>query len=312
MKIGYTLSSEEFGPKELIKYGQLAESSGFDFLMISDHFHPWLDKGQAPFCWEIIGALSQVIKNIEIGTGVTPLVFRYHPTLVAQMAMTAQILLNGKFVLGVGTGENLNEHVVGMGWPPIDIRRDMLSESLEIIKILWQGGYKTYHGNYYDVEDAQIYSLYKKPPKILISAFGPVSAKKIGGLGDGFITTSPNKKLIDTYVKNTKKPGDIYGQMSVCFAKSQKEAAEIMVNDWPLVGLPRPLSTELRKPVYFKKTGELIKAEDLSGQIPMGTDTKKVKESISKYEEAGFTHLYIHNIGPYQEEFIKWFTKEFK
>lgn len=310
LKIGFTLSSEEFGPQELVEFGQYAEKSGFDFLMISDHYHPWTDtQGESPFVWNVIGALSQATKKIPVGIGVTAPIMRYHPAIIAQAAATSQVQMEGRFFLGVGTGENLNEHIVGMGWPQIDIRREMLTESIEIMKQLWSGGYQSYQGEFYSVEDARIYTLPKTSIPIIYSAFGPKSAAVGGEIADGFVTTSPRKDLVDAFRKGggTKKP--VYGQMSVVYETTRKKAQELLLKMWPLSGLPAPLNTELRLPSYFENTATLLDKKDLSKKIPLGRDVEKTLESIDAYMKAGFDHVYIHNIGPHQKQFIKWFVR---
>ncbi len=310
MKIGYTLSSEEFGPNKLAKLGALAEKKGFEFLVISDHYHPWIDKqGESPFVWNVIGALSETTKKIPIATGVTASILRLHPAVLAQAAATSQVQLDGRFVLGVGTGENLNEHIVGFGWPPINTRREMLTEMIEILRLLWKGGYQSFDGKYYTVEDARIYTLSKKEIPIIYSAFGPKSAKLGGEIADGFITTSPNKELVDIFKSASKKDKPIYGQISVVYADSEKKADELLLKFWPLSGLPAPLNTELRLPSYFENTSKLLDRSDLSSKYIYGKSKNEIKEALDKYEKAGFTHVYIHNIGPDQEYFIEWFQK---
>ncbi len=310
MQIGFTLSSEEFGPKPLAKFGYRAEQYGFKFLMISDHYHPWVDKqGHSPFVWNVIGALSETVKSIPIGTGVTGSILRLHPAVLAQAAATSQVQLEGRFLLGVGTGENLNEHVVGYGWPPIDTRREMLTEMIEIIRQLWTGGYQSYKGQYYEVEDAKIYTMPEKTIPILYSALGPKSASVGGTIADGFVTTSPDKQLVKIFQSQSKKKKPIYGQMSMVYETTKKKAKRILKTQWPLAGLPGQLNSELRLPLYFQNTAELIDYSDLSSKYILGNDKDAVLEMLAKYKSSGFTHVYIHNIGPHQNECIKWLSK---
>lgn len=309
VKIGYTLSSEEFGPNDLVRFGERAEKSGFSFLMISDHYHPWVDaQGESPFVWNVIGALSKVTKRLNIGTGVTCPTIRIHPAIIAQAAATSQVMLEGRFILGVGSGENLNEHVVGFGWPPYEIRREMLNEAIEILRLLWRGGYQSYYGNYYTVDSARIYTLPKNKIPILYAAWGEKSATSAGKLGDGFISTVPDKKLVGTFRKNGGKGKPKYAQMSVCYDKSEEKAKKIMTRVWPLSGLPKPLNSELKIPSHFEKAAELVSLGDISKKVPMGPEPNKILESMREYSKAGYDHIYIHNIGPNQEEFLSFFT----
>lgn len=315
MKYGLALSSEEFGPKKLVELGAMAEARGFEFVMVSDHYHPWIDKqGESPFVWNVIGALSQATKKIQVGTGVTAPIIRIHPAIVAQAAATSQVQLEGRFMLGVGTGENLNEHVVGSSWPTIDIRREMLTEAIEIMRLLWgrDGHYKTYYGSYYTVEDAKIYTIPLVDIPIIYAASGEHSARIAGHLADGFVTTSPRKKLVDAFretKKRRKRP--IYGQMSLVFDKSKEVATTKLLRLWPLAGLPAPLNTELRLPSYFESTAEIIDKKDLSAKYFLGNSKEEFEVFMGKYQDAGFSHLYFHNIGDTNEEFIDWFSKNY-
>jgi coenzyme F420-dependent glucose-6-phosphate dehydrogenase len=311
VEIGFTLSSEEFGPNRLAYLGFLAEKYGFKFVMVSDHYHPWIDKeGHSPFVWNVIGALSIATEKISVGIGVNAPIIRYHPAIIAQAAATSQVQLEGRFILGVGTGENLNEHITGSGWPPIGTRRKMLVEAIDIMRLLWKGGYQNYEGKFYRVEDARIYTMANEKIPILISAFGKNSAKMAGTLGDGFITTSPDKSLVDTF-KSTGKTNNrpIYGQMSIVYGKNKKAASDLLLKLWPLAGLPHPLNTELRLPSYFENVSKMVDHKDLSSKYVLGHDKEKTIEALKTYENAGFTHVYLHNIGPKQEEFLKWASR---
>ncbi len=311
LRIGYTLSSEEFDPITLTRLGQMAEDEGFSFLGVSDHFHPWIDKqGQSPFVWNVIGALSQVTKTANVFMGVNCPIIRYHPAIIAQAAATSQYQLQGRFVLGVGTGENLNEHIVGAGWPPIHIRQEMLTEAIFIMRLLWEGGYKSFKGDYYHIDAARIYTLPKNPIPIIISGMGSKSALLAAELGDGLVTTVPDEKLITIFERNGGRDKPKYAQMTVCFDQSSDRAKEILKKTWPLSGIPKPLNTELRLPRDFESTSKLVRIEDVSKNVPTGADTEAILQAMQKYIDTGFDHIYIHNIGPNQEQFIKFFSKE--
>src|SRR5215213_8073772 len=199
-EIGYSLSCEEHAPKDLVRYAQQAEEAGFSYAMISDHFHPWIaQQGQSPFVWSVIGAIAQATERLCLGTGVTCPTIRMHPALVAQAAATAATLLPGRFWLGVGTGESLNEHIVGGYWPRTDVRREMLAEAVEVIRLLWHGGVRSHRGRYYTVENAQLYTLPEQLPPILIAAGGSRAAAMAGRIGDGIITVGGEATLVDTF-----------------------------------------------------------------------------------------------------------------
>src|ERR1700728_5291888 len=201
-EIGAFLSSEEHGPSDLVAQAQLAERSGFRSVFISDHFHPWIDRqGESPFVWSVIGAIS-ASTDLKVTTGVTCPTVRVNPAILAQAAATSQLLLDGRFVFGVGSGEALNEHILGHRWPPVETRLEMLEEAVEVIRQLWEGGLVTHHGRYYTVENARIYSLPDSPPPIVVSAFGPDATDVAARIGDGFVTVQPDAELLERYRKN--------------------------------------------------------------------------------------------------------------
>src|SRR5918999_5439684 len=199
-EFGYALSSEEHGPTVLVENARRAEAAGFEFAMISDHFHPWADaQGQSPFVWSVIGGIAQATDRIRLGTGVTCPTIRIHPAIIAQAAATSASMMEGRFFLGLGTGENLNEHVVGEGWAAPDERLAMLEEAIEVIRLLWQGGYQTHRGEFYEVEQARLYTLPEEPPGIAVAAAKPLSAELAGRAADAFINTSPDAKTIEAF-----------------------------------------------------------------------------------------------------------------
>ena len=224
-ELGYALISEEHNPKNLIRNACLAEEAGFKFALVSDHFHPWISKqGNSPFVWSILGALSQMTKNIHIATGVTCPTIRYHPAIVAQAAATIGLMMPGRFSLGLGTGENLNEHITGERWPDYDIRADMLIEAVKIIRMLWEGDVKTYYGNFFKIDNARLYSLPKQLPEILIAASGPNSAQLAGEIGDGLITTSPKPEIIKRFKAACKNNHpSCYGYIAICYSEDEKK-----------------------------------------------------------------------------------------
>lgn len=309
LKIGYTLSSEEHDPKTLIKNAQLAEEAGFEFASISDHFHPWIDaQGQSPFVWAVLGGISEVTQKIQIMTGVTCPIIRIHPVIIAQAAATAQVMLNGRFSLGVGTGENLNEHITGFGWPPIRVRQEMLAEAIYILRLLWKGGYQHHYGKFFNVDGARIYTNPEQTIPIYVAASGKFSAILAGQQGDGLISTSPKNEITDIFEQFGGEGKPKYAQFHVCFDKDAKKAKEMITKIWPNSALPDPLNVELRLPKDYMSAASSLSPDQITANIPLGQDVEKILESINTYTQAGFDHIYIHNIGPNQAEFIKFFT----
>src|SRR5262245_30369792 len=200
LHVGYKLSSEEFGPVDLIRHAVRAEIAGFDFALISDHFHPWADRqGQSPFVWSVLGAIASATERLVVGTGITCPIIRTHPAIVAHAAATVTAMMPGRFFLGVGTGENLNEHVTGAKWPPVDVRREMLEEAVKIIRLLWRGGAQSHRGRHYTVDHARLYTLPRRPPPLMVAASGPLAARLAGRIGDGLVTTDPDAELLGTF-----------------------------------------------------------------------------------------------------------------
>ncbi|MEV6520401.1 TIGR03557 family F420-dependent LLM class oxidoreductase [Longispora sp. NPDC051575] len=307
MGLGYFLSSEEFTPAELIAQARMAEAAGFDRLWISDHFHPWNDaQGQSPFVWSVIGALSQV-STLPVTTAVTCPTVRVHPAVIAQAAATSAVLLEGRFALGVGSGEALNEHILGDAWPPADIRLDMLEEAVHVIRELWAGGFVTHHGPHYTVEHARIYTLPDTPPPILMSGFGPKSIELAGRIADGFISTRPDADAIADFGKagGTGKPTE--AGYKVCWAPTHTEALDIAHERWPNAGLPGELDQVLPSPRHFEQASTLVTRDALAEKITCGPDIDAHVEAYRTYENAGFDRVHVNNIGPYQKEFFDFY-----
>lgn len=231
--MGYFLSSEEFGPKELVRQAQLAEQAGFQRLWISDHFHPWNEEqGQSPFVWSVIGALSEVT-SLPIGTAVTCPTVRIHPAIIAHASATAAIQCQGRFTLGVGSGEALNEHIFGGEWPDTDKRLDMLEEAVALIRALHQGQQLTQRGRYYTVQQARIYTVPDKPVPIYVSGFGPKAAQLAGRIGDGYCSTMADQGLVETFREAAGEYRPAQAGFKVCFAKTEEEGLQTAHRVWP-------------------------------------------------------------------------------
>jgi coenzyme F420-dependent glucose-6-phosphate dehydrogenase len=311
LEIGYSLSSEEHAPEDLIHYAHLAEESGFTFALISDHFHPWIDKqGQSPFVWSVIGAISRVTENLKLGTGVTCPTFRIHPAIIAQAAATSAALMPGRFFLGVGTGEALNEHILGDRWPPHDERDARLEEAIELIRQLWQGDEVTFRGDYYTVENARIYTLPDEPPPIIFAAAGPKSAETAGRIADGLCSTAPEKEIVEKFEAAGGDGKPKYGQMTVCWAADEQEAVRTAYEWWPTAAVRGELSQELPTPKFFEQAAKMVKEEDVAQAIICGPDPQRHLEKIKEFADAGFDHVYVHQVGPDQEGFMKFYEQE--
>ena len=261
-KFGYAISSEEHHPLEIVRQTQMAEAVGFSFAMISDHFHPWVStQGHSPFVWSVIGALANATKRLVIGTGVTAPIIRIHPAIVAQAAATSAAMLPNRFFLGVGTGENLNEHVVGQRWPPHDVRVAMLAEACAVMRKLWTGETVSYWGRFYTVEDARLFTLPEQAPQILVGASGSTMAEEAGRIGDGLISTGPEKEVIEAFDAAGGKGKPHIGQLTVCYAPSEQEAKRTVHHIWPNSGLTGELSVELRTVKHFEQAVKLVTEE---------------------------------------------------
>jgi G6PDH family F420-dependent oxidoreductase len=304
VQLGYTLSAEEFRPQALADNARLAEDAGFSFASISDHFHPWLDsQGHSPFVWTVLGAISQTTSQMLIGTGVTCPIMRIHPAIIAQAAATAADILPGRFYLGVGTGEALNEHILGQQWPPISVRQDMLSEALDVIRSLWGGDYVTQHGRFYTVENARIYTVPDTLPEIYVAASGVDSAELAASIGDGLISTAPNQETVSAFTTNGGS-APVIGQLTVCWGDDEQAQIELAKKLWGYTVLPGQYSQELALPLYYEQGLELVTNDKVAESIVCGPDVEKIHERIQKFVDAGFSHVYIHQVGPDQRGFI--------
>jgi coenzyme F420-dependent glucose-6-phosphate dehydrogenase len=310
MQIGYWLSSEEHAPKELVENAVRAEQAGFEHVLISDHIHPWVDaQGHSPFVWGVIGAIGQATERLRLGTAVTCPLIRVHPAIVAHAAATAQELMDGRFFLGVGTGENLNEHVLGGRWPRADERLEMLEEAVDLIRKLFGGEYETYRGKHYTVEQLKLYDAPRNPPPIVVAAAAENAARVAAAKGDGTMNTSPDGELVEKY-KSAGGKEPIYGKITGCFAPDAETARKIALERQPNVAMGGSLSQELALPRDFEAVAELVRPDDLEGSLVLGSDPSMWRERIDEYERAGFTHVCLHDVGLHQAEFID-FAQQF-
>jgi G6PDH family F420-dependent oxidoreductase len=306
MKIGYFLSSEEWGPRDLVSLAAKAEQAGFDGLWISDHYHPWNDEqGHSPFVWSTIGAIANATDKMNVTTAVTCPTIRLHPGIVAQAAATCAVLLDGRFCLGLGSGEALNEHIFGDRWPEADERLEMLEEAVEVIRKLWRGGVHDHRGRHYRLEHCRIYDLPESPPQIVISGFGPKSVDLAARIGDGYVTVAPDSESVERFRSTAEAGKRVQGGLKVCWDQEESRAVETVHRLWPNEALPGELAQVLPTPEHFQQASELVTPDMVASEVPCGPDLERHIEKINAYAQAGFDELYIQQIGPEQDGFFE-------
>ncbi|WP_018546284.1 LLM class F420-dependent oxidoreductase [Streptomyces sp. LaPpAH-108] len=311
VRIGYTMMTEQAGPRELVDHVVRAEEAGFDFSVTSDHYFPWLRaQGHSPYAWTVLGAAAQATSRIPLMTYVTCPTVRYHPVVVAQKAATLQLLAEGRFRLGLGAGENLNEHVTGGGWPAVDVRHEMLEEAVDVIHALFEGGHVTYHGTYFDVESARLWDLPEVTPPIGIAVSGEQSCTLAGHLGDLVIATEPKKELLDAFDRHGGAGKPRVGQLPVSYGPDREAAIDRAHDQFRWFGLGWKVNSELPHPDSFASATRFVTREDVAASIPCGDDPEAFVEAVRPYVEAGFTEVALVQIGgETQPDFIDWSRK---
>lgn len=310
-RLGYFLSSEEFSPAELVEQARMAQDAGFHALWISDHYHPWTgEQGESGFVWGTLGALSQAV-DLPIATAVTCPTVRLHPAVIAQAAATAAVLTGGKFTLGVGSGEALNEHILGSRWPAsAEVRQEMLEEAVEIIRELWTGETVNHHGRYYTVEGARLYTLPAEPPPIYVSGFGPKAATLAGRLGDGFISVFPDAGLVEAFHKGGGSGKPVQGGLKVCWGKERAAAVRTAHRLWSTELLPGELAQMLPLPAHFEQAVSLVTEDAVAERFPCGNDPEDHLRRITEYFDAGYDEVFIGQMGPEQKGFFEFYGRE--
>ncbi|MDT0329547.1 TIGR03557 family F420-dependent LLM class oxidoreductase [Nocardiopsis lambiniae] len=306
MEIGFKLMAERYEAPELVRQAVRAEELGFDFVEISDHYHPWLfDHGHSPFAWSVMAAIAQATERIRIGPGVTCPSMRYHPAIVAQMSATTAVLSGGRHFLGVGSGERLNEHVVGDAWPSVTVRHAMLRESLEIIRALWTGGYHSYEGEYLTLDDARVFDLPETAPEIIVAAGGERAAALAAELGDGLFATEPEPELVEAYTA-AGGDGPRYVEVPLAIAddvdtalRNAWEGFRFGLSGWKVM-------SELPNPINFEAATALTRAEDMRQMASVGPDPQEHLKQVRTFSEAGFDHLVLMNAGADVEDFFAY------
>jgi G6PDH family F420-dependent oxidoreductase len=318
--IGYFLSSEEHPGTELVTAAAQAEQAGFSAAWISDHFHPWLDEqGHSPFVWSVLGGIAQATSTLRVTTAVTAPIMRIHPAVLAQATATTAELFGAvrgpggetkpRFAFGVGTGEALNEHILGDHWPIPEVRFSMLAEAVALIRELWKGETVDHDGEHYVVENARIYTLPSALPPILVSGFGDKSVQLAAEIGDGFITTSPNKEHIELYRRSGGK-GPTQGGVKVCWHEDKSQAAKIAHQTWRNSFVPGQLAQDLPTPTHFDQASELVTEQMVADKVPCGPDPEVHVKAIREYLDAGLDEVYVSQMGPDQEGMIRFYERE--
>jgi G6PDH family F420-dependent oxidoreductase len=312
-RFGYTLMTEQSGPREIVRYAAAAEEAGFDFEVMSDHYSPWLsEQGHASYAWSMLGAITQVTDRVELMTYVTCPLFRYHPAVVAQKAATIQLLSEGRFTLGLGAGENLNEHIVGQGWPPANVRHEMFGEALDIISSLFDGGYVNYAGAHYRVDSAKLWDLPEARVPIGVAVSGEQSIEKFAPLADHLIAVEPEADLVQTWDKTvggreTRK----IGQLPISWDPDRDAAIERAHREFRWFGGGWKVNAELPGPSAFAGATQFVRPEDVAGSIPCGPDLQPVLDAVAEFTKAGFTDVAVVQIGDEkQSDFMHFAEKD--
>jgi G6PDH family F420-dependent oxidoreductase len=313
--LGYSAALEQFHPTELIRWCQEAEEAGFGGVMAADHFHPWVpQQGHSPLVWSWMGALGNSTKQLTFGPGVTCASYRYHPAIIAQGAATLATMYPGRFWLGIGTGEALNEHIVGGEWPEAPVRLERMVESIEVIKQLFTGKKTRYSGKHIKMESARLYTRPETPCPIFVAASGPKTSETAGHLCDGLITpAAPAEKLkmlIESFEKGAKEAGKDPTtmpkllQLHVSWASSYDEAVEQAMKEWPNGGIKAP-KQDIRSPEDFAAFGQLVRPEDFKGRVFISTDLEEHRRHLQSFYDLGFDEVHVHHVGRNQTEFIR-------
>ncbi len=309
-ELGVFFSCEERSALEIVRAARHSEEAGFRSAWISDHFHPWTDaQGESPFVWSVLGAVAEATRSMRWMTAVTCPTVRTHPGIVAHAAATTATLMPGRFRLGVGSGEALNEHVFGARWPHADVRREMLEEAVEVIRLMWQGGVQSHHGRHYTLESARLYSLPDEPPAILVSGFGPKAIALAGRIADGYVTVGPDADAVKAYLEHGGR-GPVTGGLKVCWGPDREECMRTVHRLWPNEVLSGELAQVLPSPRHFEQATELVTEDRISDALPCGPDPEEHVAAIQAYVDAGFDEIYVGQIGPGHDGFVDFYARE--
>lgn len=312
MRLGYALSAEELGPNEIVRLARRAEELGFETAWVSDHFHPWIDaQGESPFVWSVLGGIAATTERLRVGTGVTCPIIRMHPAIVAHAAATSAAMLGpDRFFLGVGTGENLNEHVLGDRWPAADLRLEMLEEAIEVMRTLFDGEMTTHRGKHYTVENARLFTLPERPPPILMSAFGPKALEVAGRVADGLVSTQPDAEGVQRFAEHGGAGKPCVAQLKVGWARDEAAARKLVHERWPTSALPGELSQVLETPALFEQAVQVVTEDQVAEQFPLGPDPEPYVAKLREYADAGFDEVYLTQVGTEQDDFLDFCARE--
>ncbi|MBX3072116.1 MAG: TIGR03557 family F420-dependent LLM class oxidoreductase [Thermomicrobiales bacterium] len=316
--VGYAASFEQFHPTDLLSYAKLAEANGFESVMASDHFHPWVpSQGHSAFVWTWMGALG-VETKLRFGSGVTPPGYRYHPAVLAQAAATVEAMFPGRFYLGLGAGEALNEHITGDYWPEAPVRLERLAESIEIIQKLFTGKVVKYRSQHFNVESARIYTMPEAPPPIYVATAGPIQSYRTGKMTDGLITVGAAdeklKMLMERFEKGALEAGKDPSkmpkiiQLKVSLAETDELAVERAVKEWPNGGMAFPKG-DIRNPEDFEAMAKLVEPKHFKNRVLMTADLDQHRAYVQRFIDLGFDEVIIHNVNREQEAFIEAYGK---
>ena len=307
-RFGYTLMTEQSGPREIVDYAGAAERAGFDFEVMSDHYFPWLDEqGHAAYAWSMMGAVTQVTDQVELMTYVTCPLMRYHPAVVAQKAATIGLLSDNRFTLGLGAGENLNEHVVGQGWPPVNIRHEMLDEAIDIIRALLDGGYVSFSGTHYQVDSAKIWDLPEQRVPVAVAVSGQQSVRSFAPVSDAMVAVEPNPSLVRTWDEVNPKAERKIGQIPICWDPDRDEAVRRAHEQFRWFAGGWKVNSELPGPAGFAGATQFVRPDDVAASIPCGPDVQPIVESVRPFWEAGFSDVALLQIGDErQHDFLRF------
>lgn len=311
VQFGYKLMSEEHGPTALVANAVKAEAARFDFVSISDHFHPWLEaQGHSPFAWSVLGAIAQATTRIGITTGLTCPIIRYHPAIIAQAAATIALLSGNRFTLAVGAGERLNEHVTGARWPSVPERHAMLGEAVDIFRMLWTGGVHTHRGTHFEINHARLYDLPDKPIPIIVGVSGQESVSLAAEKADGIMATEPKPEFTKEFKSRRGKAGPSYSEVVLAYAPSEKVGLRLATERFSFSALTWAVNSELPNVDGFEAATKFIRPEDLAQTIAIGPDVDRHVAAVKKHVDAGFDHVVLVGVGPDQDAFVKFFETE--
>jgi G6PDH family F420-dependent oxidoreductase len=312
VRLGYHLSAEELDPRAMTRWARRAEEAGFDFVTVSDHFHPWTRaQGQSPFVWGAIGAIAAVTERVEVATCVTCPTVRLHPAIVAQAAATAAVQLDGRFVLGLGTGERLNEAIFGDPWPPAAIRREMLEEAVAIMRALWTGEMlRAHEGTHYTVHDARIFTRPDAPPPIVVSGFGEHSAALAGRIADGFWNVAPDPELLGVFHRAGGEGKPAYGKLDTCVAETDADARRIAKETWPTSALGGEIGQQLAIPEHYEQAAANVTEEQVAEGILCSNDAAVHAARIREFLDAGYDRVHVQQCGQDQERLLALYERE--